>query len=289
MNLTNAFFDHWWMILIFLIIIFILVFVIADFQMDKKISEEISLLMIISDKNQQQLDLITKEDTAGLPEPVQKWLEYSGVIGQNKIKTLSFSQQGKMRLDPEQENWLDAEAEQYINVKEPGYLWHVDLPIMPLINTKGRDLFYQGKASMEIKIGSIIPVVNAADNKKLNESSYHRFLLELPWYPTAALEDYISWQAVDEQSAKAVLSYQGTSVEATFYFEKDGKLQSIEALRYKENDDNAKRIPCIGEVKEYMTVEGFRIPNRINVTWMIDDEPYTWYKLEIFDVNLKRG
>ena len=194
-----------------------------------------------------------------------------------------------MRLDPDQENWLDAEAEQYVNVKEPGYLWHVDLPIMPLINTKGRDLFYQGTAFMEIKIGSLIPVVNAADNKKLNESSYHRFLLELPWYPTAALEDYISWQAVNEQSAKAVLSYQGTSVEATFNFEGDGKLRSVEALRYKDNNENAKRIPCIGEVKEYMTIEGFRIPNRINVTWMIDDEPYTWYKLEIFDVNLTRS
>ena len=80
--------------------------------MDKKIWRDKFINWFIR-KKQLKTDLISKEDAAGLPEPVQKCLEYSGVIGQNKIKTLSFSQQGKMRLDPDQENWLDAEAAKF--------------------------------------------------------------------------------------------------------------------------------------------------------------------------------
>ena len=193
-----------------------------------------------------------------------------------------------MKLDPRQKNCLEPSAKQYIRVDKPGYLWHVDLPMLPLINTKGRDFFYNGKSSMEIRIGSLIPVVNINNNAKVNESSLHRFLLELPCYPTAALEDYIRWEKINTQSAKAILSYYGISVEATFYFEEDGKLKRIESLRYRENDQEAKRIPCIGKIKGYINVEGLKIPNLIDVTWVIDGQDFTWYKLENFAINIER-
>ena len=55
-----------------------------------------------------------------------------------------------MKLTPEQNNWYQPEAEQYITVNEPGFLWQVDLAMMPVIKTKERDLFYQGvKASAD--------------------------------------------------------------------------------------------------------------------------------------------
>lgn len=231
--------------------------------------------------------IIQEEDLEHLPKPVQKWLGYTGVIGQEKIWGLSFSQRGKMKLDPGQEKWIEPEAKQYIRVDDPGYLWHVDLPMIPLLNTKGRDLFYKGKGSMEIRIGSLIPVVNEKESDKLNESSLHRFLLELPWYPTAALEEYMTWEEIDDKSAKAILSYEGITVDTIFHFDETGRLIKLEALRYKENHVDAKRMPCIGEVKGYTNVQGMKIPNRFDITWIIDGEPFTWYKLENYDINFK--
>jgi len=288
--LKNILADYWPQLLIALTAVIIMIIIAADLQMKNMISKEAELLLNAGGEVIVEESTPIKEaDLEGLPEPAAKWLRYTGAVGQHKISTLKLSQRGQMRLEPDQEKWLDAEAEQYINVKEPGYLWHVDLPILPLINTKGRDLFYKGQGSMLIKIASLIAVVDEGDNPKLDESSYHRFLLELAWYPTAALEDYISWNEIDSESAEAVFSYNDLSVKATFYFEEDGRLTRIESMRYKDNDEDAERIPCIGEIRSYMTVDGLQIPNKIDVSWVIDGERFTWYKLEIFDLNIYRS
>ncbi|MBM7557680.1 DUF6920 family protein [Halanaerobacter jeridensis] len=270
--------NYWWVILIIIIVLIILAVIIGNLQFKNKIAREKELLMKSSQP--EESPVIREEDLANLPSPVKKWLKSVGVVRQERIKAVTFSQRGKMKLKPDQKNWIDAEAKQYVRVDEPGYLWHVNLSMLPLIHTKGRDLFYQGKGSMEIRLGSLIPVVNVSDTPKLNESALHRFLLELMWYPTAALEDYITWEAIGQRSAKAVLSYAGMSVEATFYFEEDGKLTKIEAMRYKESDADAERLPCVGEIKGYINVDGLKIPHLIDVTWVIDGENFTWYQLK---------
>jgi len=277
---------YWWVIILGFIGIVVIAFMLGNLHMNRKIMKEIDLLMVSSEK--EESSIIEEKDLEGLPEPVQKWLRISGVVGQKKIRAISFSQRGEMRLDPEKEKWMKPVAKQYVRVDKPGYVWHVDLPIIPLINTKGRDLFYEGRGSMEIRIGSLIPVVNEKENGKLNESSLHRFLLELPWYPTAALEEYMKWEEIDNKSAKGILSYGGVTVETIFYFDETGHLTKQEALRYKENHADAERVPCIGEVKGYTAVEGMKIPNRFHVTWVIDDKPFTWYKLENYDIRIER-
>lgn len=64
-------------------------------------------------------------------------------------------------------------------------------------------------------------------------------------------------------------------------------LEVFKALSYKENDEKAKCIPCVGEIKAYETFEGIKIPSKIDITWLIDDEKYTWYKLEIYEYKIK--
>ena len=290
MGIKNFLINYWWMIIIGLILLVFLAFFMGNLQMNKKISREEKLLMKKSNNiiNPNKSALITEDDLEDLPVPVKKWLKNVGVIGQERIIKVTFSQKGKMKLNKDQDKWLKPKAKQIVSVDKPGYLWQVDIPMFPLINTRGRDFFYNGEGFMEIRIGSLIPVVDVNNNEKINESSLHRFLMELPWYPTAALEKYITWEEINKKSAKAILSYQGISVESIFYFEEDGKLTKIESLRYKENNEDAKRIPCFGEIREYTTVEGIEIPNLIDVTWIIDQEPFTWYKLENYNINFIR-
>lgn len=141
---------------------------------------------------------------------------------------------------------------------------------------------------MEIRIGSLIPVVNEKNNRKLNESSLHRFLLELPFYPTAALADYIVWKEIDAQTARGILTYKGITAEADFFFDQSGNLIRQEALRYHGSDEQAERIPCIAEITAYSSIEGLQIPREATITWMLADGPFTWYKLTIADIQIER-
>ncbi|MTI71817.1 MAG: hypothetical protein FH751_16330, partial [Firmicutes bacterium] len=161
----------------------ILIISLGTWRMNKSIKQEIALL--IENKGESNREIITEKDLEKLPAPVKRWMINTGVVGKKPIQTLHFKQTGKMKLKPDQKDWFIPQAKQYIRVDKPSYLWHVNLPMLPIINTNGRDLFWDGKGSMLIKIGSVIPVVDVSPNEKINESSLHRFLLEIPWYPTA--------------------------------------------------------------------------------------------------------
>lgn len=286
MGVKNFIMHYWWLILLGIVLLTVLAFAGGSLYMNNRISSEVDQLMAMDrETTARDASTITEEELEGLPEPVRKWLFSVGVVGQDKLRSVEFSQRGNMKLEPGQKQWIEAKAKQYVRVDQPGFLWHVDLPMIPLINTKGRDLFYEGESLMEVRIGSLIPVVNAKDSAKLNESALHRFLLEIPLYPTAALEDYMSWEAIDQQSAKGILTYRGMTVEATFYFDEDGTLNRMESLRYKDHDEQAKRIPCIGTVKEHKVFDGLKVPTKVEITWIMDDKPFTWYQLEIFDMH----
>ncbi|NBG87838.1 DUF6920 family protein [Isachenkonia alkalipeptolytica] len=288
MGIKDFFVQYWWLVLLGMVVVIILSFIGGSFLMSNRISKEIDQLMSMDSKKEvRDESRITQEDLEGLPEPVKRWLLSVGVVGKKKVRSVEFSQRGDMKLEPDQKHWLEAKAKQYIRVDQPGFLWHVDLPMIPLINTKGRDLFYEGNSLMEVRIGSLIPVVNAKDSKKLDESALHRFLLEIPLYPTAALEDYMTWEAIDQESAKGILTYKNMTVAADFYFQEDGTLEMMESLRYKDHDEQAKRIPCIGRINDHKEYNGIKIPTKVEITWVMDDIPFTWYKLENYDVKFE--
>jgi hypothetical protein len=280
--MLNMLTSTWYMKIMTVVIALFLILLISALvsrkAMDAQIEKESAMLLdSLADHDQK---VITEEDIKDFPEPIHTWLKNVGIIGKKPIRSMTLEQTGSMRLNPDQK-WMTPKAKQYINVKEPGYLWHVDLPMMW---TKGRDLFYQGDGEMLIKLGGLIPVVNEKDNEKINESSLHRFLMEIPWYPTAALADYISFEAIDDTRAKATMTYQGMTVDANFVFEND-ELIRVETMRYKDTDDSAKRMLCIGEMKTYDTFSGISIPSSIEITWVDDGTRFTWYKLDLLHVS----
>lgn len=227
--------------------------------------------------------MITEKDLEKLPEPVKKWLITTGVLGKKRIKSLSLSQNGKMKLNPKQNKWYSSTAKQYIRVDEPEFKWNVKVSIAPFINVYGEDIFRIGKGDLKMSLFSLIPIAHVKDNKKTNESSLSRFLLELPWYPTAALEDYVEWESINNESAFCNIKYKNLEASGTFHFDSEGNLLKVESLRYKDNSTDAEKIPCSGEIKEIVEVDGIKIPSKIDVNWVTKGEQFTWYQTENFN------
>ncbi|MFP4478732.1 MAG: DUF6920 family protein [Candidatus Izemoplasmatales bacterium] len=263
---------------LFILIIAITIMVsrgIMNYSTSKKINTLYSSLDL------EASDVIEDEDISHLPEPVYQWLLNSGVLGQKPIQKLSLKQSGRMRLSPD-DAWLKPSASQEINVLEPGYVWTVNLP---KAMTKGRDFFYQGQGQMLIKVAGLIPIVNAKNNDKINESSMHRFLMEISWYPTAAIADYIRWQPINSHQARAYMTYEDMEVYADFFFE-NNDIVRVETMRYKETDDSGTRELCIADLVEHKTFDGFRVPSKVHITWVENQTSFTWYELEITELKI---
>lgn len=226
------------------------------------------------------LPVITDEDLAPLPLPVRGWLIRSGIVGKEGISSMSLRQIGLMRLKPDQDRWFKATAVQYVTVGEPAFFWRVSMAVMPFIKVAGRDLFEHGQGRLIIKLLSMITIGRAGGNKKVDQSSLQRYLLELPWYPSAALAPYMKWEAVDDHTAKATMSYGGVTGAATYFFDESGSCIRTSAMRYKDSGPDAPLLECIGEVKELSDINGIQIPTRLEVSWMLETGKFTWYKLQ---------
>jgi hypothetical protein len=226
--------------------------------------------------------VITREDIQDLPEPVQKYLEYSGVIGKERIATVRLKQKGFFRQKEEQP-WMPFTAEQYYTTIPPAFIWTVDMKMFPLLSVKGRDMYGQGQGNMLIKMPPFIKIAEASGDE-MNQGSLARYLNEMMWFPTAYLNEYIQWEQIDSTSAKATMVYQGVTASAILYFNDKGELTDFVAQRYMTKDSKYSLETWATPIQEYREINGVRLPVKGEGKWKLDSGDFSYIRLEITDI-----
>jgi hypothetical protein len=227
--------------------------------------------------------VVTPERLTSLPEPVQRWLHSTGIVGHKEILSGWIRQEAQMKIKPSQRKWFSAHAQQTFTVVQPAFIWTVQMKMTPFITVTGRDKFVEGNGEMLIRMNSLLTLVNEK-GAKLNEGTLQRFLGEIVWYPSAALSPYIVWEAIDEFSAKATLSYQDTVGTGIFHFNVQGDFLKFSALRYMGNTPDAQKFEWVITAHEHATMEGVRVPTALQATWNLESGEWTWLKLRIAEI-----
>lgn len=187
-------------------------------------------------------------------------------------------------MKPDQKNWYSAEADQYFVTNPPSFNWSVRLNMNPFLPVIGRDKFEDGKGEMQIKLFSAFPVVNARDNKKIDQATLQRFLAEIVWFPSAALNEYLHWEEIDDQTARATMTWKGTSGSGTFHFDKEGNFKKFSAMRYDGGDESSELKEWVIHAIDHKQINGIKIPVKLEVSWQLEEGKWTWLKLEITDI-----
>ena len=232
--------------------------------------------------------IVNENDLKELPEPVKNWLRNSGAIGKPFINVGKVMQNAEMQMKPDQSNWMSATAIQYTSIDNPAFIWTVDVKMNRLLNIQGRDKFENGKGEMLIKMNSLINVVNEL-GEKMDEGTLQRYLGEMVWFPSLALRPYITWEQINDTTAKATMTYKGTIGSGTFYFNANGDVTKFSALRYKGNETKAKRYEWIMDISGYKIFEGIKVPAKMTSTWKLDKGDWTWLKLEVNDIKYNKN
>jgi len=227
-------------------------------------------------------------DIQSLPYPVQKWLINSKALERDRIKTVRLKQEGQMRTKKDGP-WMPTTAEQYFTVDEPGFVWIADVKMAPFVHLSGIDTYKSGKGFMKIKLFSLIPVVNAS-GAEMDSSTMMRYLAEMPWFPSAALSPFIKWEGIDENSAQAVMSYNGISVSGVFTFNKDGDISSFKGKRYREVNGDYQLSDWGGRYSGFKEFDGWRIPRNSSVIWYEKNgEEFNWYEFRISEIQYNKS
>lgn len=223
------------------------------------------------------------EDIARLPYPVKNWLSRCGILNKDKIVSCRIKQSGEIKLKPSQSSWIGAGAEQYFRLEEPGYLWKASMEYASVFPVEAMDCWQEGMGTMEVKTMYLFSS-GVKDGDKVDEGSMQRFLAEMVWFPSFAVSPTIEWLAIDSLKAKAVMKYKGKKAEGNFTFNRKGEFVKFTTLRFKEDEENAGRLPWIVEAKTYTFMNGIRIPTALQVSWMLPEGKFTWFQLQVKEI-----
>lgn len=221
---------------------------------------------------------------ADLPPPVARWIRRSGMVGKPQIDRAQVAQAIQMQMKPGQKDWLSATAMQYYAVQQPSFIWETTVQMMPLVYFLGRDRFSGDKGQMQIQLWGAFVVVDSRDNEKINTGTMQRYLGEIVWLPSAALHPSIQWEAIDDNSARATMSYGETTGSGIFRFTPDGDLASFSAMRYMGSEEGAQQYEWVITAKNWRSFNDIRIPYQLNATWKLPEGDWTWLQMEITDI-----
>lgn len=252
---------------------------VAKYVFNNKVKDEVEELF----SHVEQPDrIITAKDLTGLPQNVQRWLEYTGVIGKEDIVSAHLVQKAEMRLEIDKP-WLPVEADQYFTMKEPGFIWTADIKAAPFIHISGRDKYEMGRGHMSIKLLSLFPVADSK-GKEIDQGTLLRYLAETVWFPTAALSNYLTWEEIDRNNAKVTMTYGEVTASGVFTFNEEGQVVKFEAERYGEFNGESRIETWSIPMREYKEFEGIKIPTKGEITWKLETGDFNWFNFEVMDM-----
>jgi hypothetical protein len=252
---------------------------IANALFDRQVSREVAEMFAGSQGV--PAGAITDADLARLPEPVQRWLRHAGVVGKERVAAVRLKMKGTMRQSADQP-WMPIEAEEYYTTNPPALIWSATARPAPFMWMRIRDRYADGRGNMLIKAFSAITVGDSS-GAGMDQGTLLRYLNEIMWFPSAALSDYIQWEPVDAGSAKATMSYGGTTASAVFYFDEAVAVTNMIAPgRYRDASQTYDRWEA--PISAYGEFAGVKIPTKGEAVWKLDSGDLSYGRLEITEV-----
>lgn len=233
-------------------------------------------------KNSKEERLVTQAAIDNLPEPVQRYMHYSNVLGKPWIHTVILRQSGRFRTGPDRP-WMPMKAVQTYVTDPPSFIWKAQFRIGGLPLIRARDEYSSGRGHMQGKLAGLITLFDVRGDK-LDQGAMMRYLSEMIWFPTAFLGENISWKAIDSKSAEVSFSDAGNTVTGRLIFDSDGKPLNFVAQRYREIDGDFSLDQWSTPITEYGTLAGLNLPLRGQAVWHLQPNDFAYVDVVVEEI-----
>ena len=208
---------------------------------------------------------ITEQDLAPLPQPVQRYLRATGVVGTVRPRSMRITFEGSIRgFDGP---WMPFTAVQTNRFDEPARFFWIDATMKGL-PTKGLHAYENGKASMLIKLLGVVPVMEA-HGPEMDQAETVTWFNDLCIFaPGALIDPRITWTEVDDHSSKAAFTHGALSISAILVFDASDRLVDfISDDRYALADGKAEPMRFSTPLRDHRTIQGLVLPGYGEAVW----------------------
>jgi hypothetical protein len=225
-----------------------------------------------------------EEDIRDLPEPVRKYLRYTGSIGKEKIRNVRAVFHGWIRTKING-NWLDFISSQH-NFFGDHSRYFLILSDMYGVPFDGLHVYENGKATMEIKIASLLKVVDAKGPKMNQGETVTVFNDMCLLAPATLIDKSIRWETIDSLTVRAKFTNRGITISAVLQFNNQGELTCFTSNDRFLSEDGKTYLnyPWTTPVRDYKEYAGRKIASYGEAIWRTPARDYCYGKFSLSEL-----
>ena len=236
-------------------------------------------------KTPAQNGIFTPEDIAELPLPVKKYFQYCGYIGTPKMSNMKIEYNDVDFVLSGFKEKFKIKYIQYNSIAEPERIAYIRTSLFGL-PFEGIDAYQNGAGSMQ----GIVAKNSTMFNQKgaaMNRAGLVTCLAESLLLPNLALQNYISWEEIDETHAQAVISYYGISASGIFTFDENGAMTSFttDDREYVTPKGKPQKVKWSAVCEDYQEVDGIKYPAALKAVWHFPTRDLVYFDGRGIDIN----
>jgi hypothetical protein len=222
-------------------------------------------------------ETLTEADLQALPQPVQRYLRYVGVVGQPKVVSMFAEITGEMRQQGR--GYFPLTAEQHNFFDRPTRLFFMKGRMFGL-TVPGYHRYQDNSATMDVRLFGLLPLVKVDVFEADTVTMFNDMCLLAP---ATLIDPRITWQTVDDLTAKGTFTNQGVTISAMLHFNAEGQLVNF-ASHDRRDVSAMKQHPWSTPVSHYRNLNGYNLPTYGEAIWHYPDGDFVYGKLEINNV-----
>lgn len=220
-----------------------------------------------------------------LPEAARRYFNFSIAPGSRLVPAVEIAMHGELGLgsigDPK---YKPMNAHQIL-APPHGLVWRIQAGAI-----SGSDGVTSSRSWTKFWLFGLIPVVRVRNDKDHHRSAFGRVVAEGAFWAPAMLlpSDYVRWEAIDENSARAVVTYAGLEQEVELKVAANGQPKHVVISRWSNaNPSREYRLqPFGGYLSDFRQFGGYTLPTSVEGgNHFGTDDYFPFYKVRVTQIN----
>lgn len=221
-----------------------------------------------------------------LPAPVERYFRTVLKDGQPVVAAVRARHTGTFNVGDAADQWTPFASDQRVVTRRPGFVWSARVSMVPGLPVRVHDAYVAGEGILHASVLGLFTVAELRGTREVAEGELMRFMAEATWYPTALLPSQgVTWESVDDRSARATLTDGGLALTLLFRFDDQGLVDSVRAeARGRTVGDQVIPTPWLGRSWNYEERDGMMVPLEGEVAWLLPEGPRPYWRGRIKEI-----